>query len=377
MAVAANKRSVMTLFSGPTDIYSHQVRIVLAEKGVSFEIEHVEKDNPPQDLIDLNPNQSVPTLVDRELTLWESRIIMEYLDERFPHPPLMPVYPVARGESRLYMHRIEKDWYTLMNVIVNGSASEADSARKQLREELLAIAPVFGQKPYFLSDEFSLVDCYLAPLLWRLPQLGIEFSGAGAKELKGYMTRVFERDSFLASLTEAEREMRLGRMDLSQLTPRRPYLLRAFYEWLLDNQLTPHLVVDVMLPGVHVPMEYARDGQIVLNIAPRAVGNLELSNDEVRFNARFGGVPRQVSVPLAAVLAIYARENGAGTMFEPEAAYDEDVVSLNDDDNTAGAESETVMSVIDGDKPDHDDDSSPDDEPPPPRGGRPALRVVK
>ncbi len=116
MAVAANKRSVMTLFSGPTDIYSHQVRIVLAEKGVSFEIEHVEKDNPPQDLIDLNPSQSVPTLVDRELTLWESRIIMEYLDERFPHPPLMPVYPVARGESRLYMQRIEKDWYSLMNV---------------------------------------------------------------------------------------------------------------------------------------------------------------------------------------------------------------------------------------------------------------------
>ena len=171
---------------------------MLAEKGVSFEIEHVEKDNPPQDLIDLNPNQSVPTLVDRELTLWESRIIMEYLDERFPHPPLMPVYPVARGESRLYMHRIEKDWYTLMNTIINGSASEADAARKQLREELLAIAPVFGQKPYFLSDEFSLVDCYLAPLLWRLPQLGIEFSGPGAKELKGYMTRVFERDSFLA-----------------------------------------------------------------------------------------------------------------------------------------------------------------------------------
>ena len=193
------------------DIYSHQVRIVLAEKGVSFEIEHVEKDNPPQDLIDLNPSQSVPTLVDRELTLWESRIIMEYLDERFPHPPLMPVYPVARGESRLYMQRIEKDWYSLMNVIVNGSSSEADAARKQLREELLAIAPVFGQKPFFLSDEFSLVDCYLAPLLWRLPTLGVEFSGPGAKELKGYMTRVFERDSFLASLTEPEREMRLGR----------------------------------------------------------------------------------------------------------------------------------------------------------------------
>ena len=123
-------------------------------------------------------------------------------------------------------------------------------------------------------------------------------------------------------------------------------------------------------------MEYARDGQIVLNIAPRAVGNLELANDEVRFNARFGGVPRNVSVPLAAVLAIYARENGAGTMFEPEAAYDEDVDSLNDDDVAPESENETVMSVIDGDKPDnHDDD--PDDTPPPPRGGRPALRVVK
>ncbi|TKU31443.1 ClpXP protease specificity-enhancing factor [Citrobacter sp. wls717] len=158
-------------------------------------------------------------------------------------------------------------------------------------------------------------------------------------------------------------------MDLPQLTPRRPYLLRAFYEWLLDNQLTPHLVVDVTLQDVQVPMEYARDGQIVLNIAPRAVGNLELANDEVRFNARFGGVPRQVSVPLAAVLAIYARENGAGTMFEPEAAYDEDVASLNDDDNEAsGFESETVMSVIDGDKPDNSDDNDP---------GRPALRVVK
>ena len=165
-------------------------------------------------------------------------------------------------------------------------------------------------------------------------------------------------------------------MEMSQLSPRRPYLLRAFYEWLLDNQLTPHLVVDVTLPGVSVPMEYARDGQIVLNIAPRAVGNVELANDEVRFNARFGGVPRQVSVPLAAVLAVYARENGAGTMFEPEAAYDEDVASLNDEDGSTASESETVMSIIDGDKPDHDNDNDPDDDPPP-RGGRPALRVVK
>ncbi|AIX75131.1 ClpXP protease specificity-enhancing factor [Mixta calida] len=162
-------------------------------------------------------------------------------------------------------------------------------------------------------------------------------------------------------------------MEMSQLTARRPYLLRAFYEWLLDNQLTPHLVVDINQPGVLVPLEYARDGQIVLNIAPRAVGNLELGNDEVRFNARFGGVPRQVTVPIAAVLAIYARENGAGTMFEPEPAYE-----LQETGEPLQGQEETVMSVIDGDRPDdaEPEGDNPDDDPPP-RGGRPALRVVK
>lgn len=160
------------------------------------------------------------------------------------------------------------------------------------------------------------------------------------------------------------------------MTPRRPYLLRAFYDWLLDNQLTPHLVVDVMRPDVQVPMEFARDGQIVLNIAPRAVGNLQLGDEAVSFNARFGGVPRQVLVPMAAVLAIYARENGAGTMFEPEAGYEAEGTFANLDSETGPAES--LMSVVDGDRSDNaDDDNSPDDEPPPPRGGRPALRVVK
>lgn len=209
MAVAANKRSVMTLFSGSADIYSHQVRIVLAEKGVSCEIESVDVNNLPQELIELNPNQSLPTLVDRDLVLWEARIIIEYLDERFPHPPLMPVYPVARGESRLYMHRIESNWYALMNTILKGTVQAAQAARVQLKDELLAVSPVFVQKTFFLSEEFSLVDCYMAPLLWRLPQLGIEISGGGAKALKGYMTRVFEREAFLVSLTEAERDIRL------------------------------------------------------------------------------------------------------------------------------------------------------------------------
>jgi len=156
------------------------------------------------------------------------------------------------------------------------------------------------------------------------------------------------------------------------MSPRRPFLLRAFYDWLLDNQLTPHLVVDVNQPGVSVPMEFARDGQIVLNIAPRAVGGLELGNADVRFNARFGGVPREVFVPIAAVLAIYARENGAGTMFEPEPALDGEGAFETLEDQTT----EPTMSVIDGDLPDNAEDG--DDEPPtPPRGGRPALRVVK
>nr|WP_086938337.1 stringent starvation protein SspA [Thaumasiovibrio occultus] len=210
MAVAANKRSVMTLYSDASDMYSHQTRIVLAEKGVSVEIELVDPNNLPEDLVELNPYNTVPTLVDRELALYQSRIIMEYLDERFPHPPLMPVYPVARGNSRLMMYRIERNWYSLVEKITKGSVDEVDRARRQLREELLALAPVFAEYPYFMSEEFSLVDCYLAPLLWRLPVLGIELTGTGAKEVKNYMTRVFERDSFLASLTEAEREMRLA-----------------------------------------------------------------------------------------------------------------------------------------------------------------------
>ena len=204
MAVAANKRSIMTLFSGANDIYSHQVRIVLAEKGVSVEISHVELDSLPEDMLELNPYGTLPTLVDRELVLYESDIIMEYLDERFPHPPLMPVYPVARGKSRLMMHRIEQDWYSLIKRSQNNE--KADEARKELREALLAIAPIFAEYPYFMSEEFSLVDCYMAPLLWRLPILGIELTGKGSKELKGYMIRLFERESFQASLTEIERD---------------------------------------------------------------------------------------------------------------------------------------------------------------------------
>ncbi|MCL1074779.1 stringent starvation protein SspA [Shewanella dokdonensis] len=208
MAVAANKRSIMTLFSGADDLYSHQVRIVLAEKGVTVDVLQVDPNDLPEDLLELNPYNSVPTLVDRELVLYESRIIMEYLDERFPHPPLMPVYPVSRGQTRLMMHRIDRDWYSLVNRIRKGD--RADEARKELLESILSIAPVFAEMPFFMSEEFGLADCYLGPLLWRLPALGIELDGKSSKDIKAYMTRVFERDSFKASLTEAEREMRMG-----------------------------------------------------------------------------------------------------------------------------------------------------------------------
>jgi len=206
MAIIA-KRTVMTLYSDAEEIYSHQVRIVLAEKGVNVEIHHVLPDQKPEDLLDINPYGSVPTLVDRELVLYEARIIMEYLDERFPHPPLLPVYPVARAECRKMMYRIENDWYSLMRDIESGDAKKAQQARQHLRDSLRTIAPVFADKQYFLSDEFSLLDCCIAPLFWRLPKLGVEIEKE-IEPIHKYCQRVFSRDSFQASLTDIEREIR-------------------------------------------------------------------------------------------------------------------------------------------------------------------------
>lgn len=210
MAVSTNKRSVMTLFSGPSDLYSHQTRIVLAEKGVNVEITFVEDDNWPEELAELNPYNTVPTLVDRDLVLYNSRIIMEYLDERFPHPPLMPVYPVERGKSRLMMERVESDWYPLVHQIMGNDKETADAARTKLRDAILLIAPVFDHFDYFMSEEFTLVDCYMAPLLWRLPELDIDLGVENVGGIKSYMVRVFERESFQASMTETEREIRVG-----------------------------------------------------------------------------------------------------------------------------------------------------------------------
>ena len=200
------KRSIMTLYSGAMDIYSHQVRIVLAEKGVSVDVLNVDANHPCEDLLELNPYNTLPTLVDRDLVLYTSRVIMEYLDERFPHPPLLPVYPVARAKSRLMMYRIERDWYSLIHRIVRNEA-DADAARKELTDSLVALTPVFDEMPYFLSEDFTLVDCCIAPMLWRVEQLGIELP-KNAKSIMHYAERVFSRESFQASLTEAERELR-------------------------------------------------------------------------------------------------------------------------------------------------------------------------
>lgn len=201
------KRSVMTLFSGALDIYSHQARIVLAEKGVSVDVLNVDANHPSEDLLELNPYNTLPTLVDRDLVLYNAQVIMEYLDERFPHPPLLPVYPVARAKSRLMIYRIDRDWYSLLKKIEGDDLTVTEAARKELREGLTTLIPVFNEMPYFLSEEFTLVDCTIAPLLWRLPYLGIKLP-KNAKPILDYAERMFDRDSFQASLTEAEREIR-------------------------------------------------------------------------------------------------------------------------------------------------------------------------
>jgi len=207
MGIVADKRSVMTLFSSPTCFYSHRTRLVMAEKNINIEVVNVEGNDMPEDLLDLNPYQTVPTLVDRDLVLYDSRVIIEYLDERFPHPPLMPVDPVTRAQFRLALYRIEKDWYSMAEQIENSTEKrQATRAKKILAESILGSVEVFSIKPFFLSDDFSLVDASIAPILWRLHSYGVELP-ASAKPIQQYMNTVFSRPSFQESLTELEHEM--------------------------------------------------------------------------------------------------------------------------------------------------------------------------
>lgn len=212
MSVVA-KRSAMTLFSDARDHYSHRVRIVLAEKGVTVDLIDIDPKHKPEELADLNPYNTLPTLVDRDdLSLYESKVIMEYLDERFPHPPLLPVYPVARAKSRLWMYRLERDWSPQVDTILYSKNKEqAAKARKELKESFISIAPIFAEKPFFMSDEFTIVDCCLGPILWRFPLMEIDLPKTRQTQpLLSYMERLFEREAFRASLSEPEREMYPG-----------------------------------------------------------------------------------------------------------------------------------------------------------------------
>ena len=202
------RRSVMTLFSTPTDPWSHRARLVLAEKGIAIELVNCDPQKLPEDLLDLNPYHSVPTLVDRDLVLYDSRVIMDYLDERFPHPPLMPIDPVTRAQFRVALYRVERDWYGLaQDIELDRESKPAAHSRKILCEAICASAEVFKAKPFFLSDEFSLVDASIAPILWRLPYYGIELPHQ-AQPIVKYMNSIFARATFRSCLSVAEREMR-------------------------------------------------------------------------------------------------------------------------------------------------------------------------
>jgi len=209
--VSTNKRTSMTLFSDPVDHYCQRVRIVLEEKGISAEVIDMSKNNLTEEILELSPYATLPVLVDRDVCLYDSVTLMEYLDERFPHPPLLPVYPVARANIRLYIKRIESDWCTLFDQIVDGNlkVTAKKKATKQLKSLITGTAPIFKEKSFFMNDEFSLVDCCIAPILWRLPLVDIEIPKDNKnRPINEYMKSVFTRKSFINSLTELEKEIR-------------------------------------------------------------------------------------------------------------------------------------------------------------------------
>ena len=210
MTSVANRRSMMGLYSGNTCIRSHQVRIVLAEKGILTEIHNIDDSTIPEDLMALNPYVSLPTLIDRELVLYDSRVIIEYLDERYPHPPLMPVSPVDRAKLRLGLATLERDIveHAVALDLVLGTRSE-NAHRKKLKSLLVSSADLFGIQQFFLSDDFTIVDCVIAPILWRLNLFGIELSD-DQKSISSYMSTIFSRSTFKDSMTEDEEEMRPG-----------------------------------------------------------------------------------------------------------------------------------------------------------------------
>ncbi|WNB75169.1 MULTISPECIES: glutathione S-transferase N-terminal domain-containing protein [Methylomonas] len=196
----------MTLFSSANCIMSHCARLVVHEKGVPADIEFFDPNDPPEDLLELNPNGNAPTFVERDLVLYDARIIMEYLDERFPHPALHQMDPVSRANARMLIKRIDQEWYPLLEEVQIHGDKKAAKAKKLLRESLIAAAPVFEATPYFMSEEYSLIDCAMAPFLWRLPSIGIDIAGLG-KGITAYANRLFGRKAFQESLSREEKDM--------------------------------------------------------------------------------------------------------------------------------------------------------------------------
>ena len=206
MANITSRKSAMTLFSSPTCIMSHCARLVVHEKGVPADIEFFDPNDPPEDLLELNPNGNAPTFVERDLVLYDARIIMEYLDERFPHPALHQMDPVSRANARMLIKRIDQEWYPMLEEIQLNGDKKAAKTKKMLKESLMAAAPVFEATPYFMSEEYSLIDCTMAPFLWRLPSVGIDITSLG-KGITAYANRLFSRKAFQDSLSSQEKEM--------------------------------------------------------------------------------------------------------------------------------------------------------------------------
>lgn len=206
MVLNQRSRTVLTLFSAADCLHCHRVRLVLAAKGVTYDLVPVDLNRPPEDLAEVNPYNSVPTLVDRDLVLYDTNVICEYLDERYPHPPLMPIDPLTRARVRLAIVRIENDWLTLADTIEEGGKA-ADVARKALRDALIQNVQAFKASKFFLSPEMSLADCALAPLIWRLPSLDIKLPPS-AQAINDYGERIFRNPGFTRSLMLEERALR-------------------------------------------------------------------------------------------------------------------------------------------------------------------------
>ena len=208
--VSLSNRTSMALFSDPLDHYSHRVRIVMSEKGVTSEIIDTDSNNLSSEILEVSPYAELPILVDRDVCLYDSIILMEYLDERFPHPPLLPVYPVSRAHIRLFIQRIQKDWCEIFDSLLAGAPeAKAKKMRTELKSQIIGMSPILKEKNYFMSDEFSLIDCCIAPILWRLPLIGIELQkDTKTKPIYEYMQRVFTKTCFLDSLSELEKDIR-------------------------------------------------------------------------------------------------------------------------------------------------------------------------